>query len=77
MPSDNSAGCATGANVSRIADPRVPAEQPVPIPTVHTAASYLTNLLHPSRRIAESDIPARPRNDAAMMQQFKIGEPEV
>lgn len=75
--SPSQTGCATNASVSEIKESRVLADQPAPIPPIHTATSYRTYLLPPSLRIAVSDMPIRPREVAAMEAQLTIGDPDV
>lgn len=66
MPSNNSTGSTTVATASEIAESHVPADQPAPISPIHTTTFRRKNLLSPSRRLAESDIPACRREAAAM-----------
>lgn len=68
MPWD-SIGSATDANMSRIAESRVPIDQTPLVPSVHIVTSRRTDALHPSSRIAGSDIPACHKNTAAMKRQ--------
>lgn len=73
IASNNSTGSANKANVSGIAESRVPDDQAAPFPPVHTVTSRRTKLLRPSRHIAGSDIPARCMEVATMESQSQSG----
>lgn len=73
----SSAGSATDANVSGIANSRLPTDQPAPVPPIHASTFLRINLFSSSRRMAGSNIPARHREAALMELHFAIGEPHV
>lgn len=68
-----STGSATDANVSGIAKIRVSADQPAPIPPIHTATSRHNNPHLLLRRIAGSHVPLC-GNKVVAIEQFIIGE---
>lgn len=77
MPSKNSTESTSDGSLSGMAGFRVAANHPAPISLVHNAASRRTNILPSSSSIAESNIPARCREAAAMEQQVSIGEHDI
>lgn len=72
MPLEKSAEFATDANMSGIAESRVPAGQLTPDPAVHFVITCCINFLPPSRRIAESDIPALRREDGTTAHDWEV-----
>lgn len=77
MPSKNSSRSATDASMSGITESRVPAGQFQLIAPVQTLISHPINLLLPSRRIEESNVPSRCGKANAMESNFTIGERDV
>lgn len=77
LHASNSTGFATVSSVSEIAEFRVPADRPAPIPPIHTATSICTNHLPPSCSIAGSDISIRRGEADGMEMQDTIWVPEV
>lgn len=76
MPSSSS-GSATNANVSRIAEFRVSADEPASILPINTVISCRTDLFSPSHRIAGGDIPARYLEAPLMESRNTIEKPNV
>lgn len=73
----NSTSPLTNAKVSRIAEPRVHAEQPAPILPIYIIMYGCTILLRPSSRIAGSDIFVSGGEATAMESQYPIVKPDV